>query len=56
MQILSLELAKPGLEIPRIGASIPLKSSLLSIQWGSFGIEAKKSKVQCSPLQLCAAV
>ena len=48
MQILSLDLAKPGLEIPRIGASVPLKSSILSVQWGSFGIESKRSKVQCS--------
>jgi hypothetical protein len=46
MQILSLDLAKPGLEIPRLGASVPLKSSLLSVEWGAFGIAAKKSKVQ----------
>jgi hypothetical protein len=46
MQILSLDLAKPGLEIPRLGASVPLKSSLLSVEWGAFGIAAKKSEVQ----------
>lgn len=51
MQILSMDLAKPGLEIPRIGASVPLKSSLLSVEWGSFGIASKKSKVQCPSLQ-----
>lgn len=51
LQILSLDLAKPGLEIPRIGASVPLKSSLLSVEWGSFGIAAKKSKVRCQALE-----
>jgi hypothetical protein len=45
VQILSLDLMKHGLELPRVGTSVPLSSPLLSLAWGSLGMASGKSKV-----------
>lgn len=48
MQVLSLDLMKAGLELPRVGTPVTLPAPLLSLTWGSFGIANRVSKVRRS--------
>ena len=45
VQILSLDLMKQGLELPRVGNPVTLSAPLLSLSWGSLGIATRVSKV-----------
>ena len=53
MQVLSLELMSPGLELPRIGNPVNLPSPVVGVTWGSLGVATGHSKV-CIILKACA--
>jgi hypothetical protein len=50
MQILSLDMLKAGMELPRVGQAVPLPSPLTCLAWGTTGIASGKSKVRATVL------
>jgi hypothetical protein len=48
MQILSLDMLKAGMELPRVGQAISLGAPLTALAWGTTGISIGKSKA-CHP-------
>lgn len=54
VQVLSLDLMKAGVELPRVGNPVPLTDSLLGLAWGSLGIATRQSKARSVCKIVCA--